>query len=990
MSHSALAASLRCLRSKLAAQHCSEDSDEQLLLDFTARRDECAFAVLVRRHGPMVLHVCRRVLGHEQDAEDAFQATFLVLAQSASMLRKKSALVGFLHGTAYRVALSAKRAAARRRKHERQTPSRPSVNPAEEMLWREARALLDEEIARLPEKYRSVFVLCCLENMNQAEASRRLGLKERTVSSRLAVARKRLAQRLARRGVELTALLAASGLAAPAASAVPPLLMASTIKAALASSEGLAGVVSASVVEMVHGASAAIMVCKVKIAAAVLLTATLMVGAGLGWSGGSRLLSGGRQPPESGETQGADAPRSAKRETAETVEIQGRVLGPDGKPKAGARLVLFDRKGVSELGVTAADGRFSFVLPKRMKGEWPPALLAQSREAGLDFVSLADEDAAKPIELRLVKDQAIGGRVVNTEGKPIAGVRVSVSSIDVFAKDSLESLLLRSQKNPADFVLPPGEKTLLLRSASFLDAVTDAEGRFVITGVGADRVTELSLRGGGIATTTLRIVNHDGFDPKPLNPLPFDTYGSPPKMVNSPPAPRVQGPNVSVVAEPEKPIRGVVKYADNGKGVPNVVVRLEQREDAGHPFVRTKTDAQGRYEFRGAHKAKTYSLYVDSDSSTGYLPTRIEATDTLGFSPVDVDLRIKKGVIVTGKIIDKATGKAVAGFAQFETLVNNPFAKDYPGLRSERGNTAEDGTFRVVVIPGPVLLMGGYYPSLTQFEHGPVVLLNGDFPPSSANFDYIEFSKYRPPIADPEHPDYFAKLPISRRSGAVGYLGYAGGIGLIQGNYCKVLDIKPGTAAVHQDILLERASILEVKIQDADGRPVSGVWATDFATHTYIGPLWIERSSCPVYSLEQRRPRLLTFYEPKKKIIGWQRLQGDEKGPVVVKLGPTGAIKGRLLDTDGKPMAGALVGVMYRERSAGQIHQHIHRTKQVVTDAAGSFTVDELIPELMFELLAYRGKHRWEREVKTPESAIQVKPGECHDLGAIKLKQITK
>jgi hypothetical protein len=357
-----------------------------------------------------------------------------------------------------------------------------------------------------------------------------------------------------------------------------------------------------------------------------------------------------------------------------------------------------------------------------------------------------------------------------------------------------------------------------------------------------------------------------------------------------------------------------------------------------------------------------------------------------------VDFRLKKGVIVTGKIIDKATGKAVSGFAEFETLVNNPFAKNYPGVTNQRENTAEDGTFRVVVIPGPVLLMGGYYPRSTKFERGPVVLLNGDFPPSSANFDYVEFSKYRRPVADPEYPQYFAKVPSmpSSHRDVHGYLSYGGGIGLIQGNYCKVLDIKPVTATVHQDMLLERASILEVKIQDADGRPISGVWATDFATDTYVGALWIERANCPVYSLKQRKPRLLVFYEPRRKIVGWLRLQGDERGPAVLKLGLTGAIKGRLLDPDGKPMAGALVGIRYRERSAGQIHQQIHLAKQVVTDAAGSFTVDDLIPDLTFELSAYRGKRQFEREEKTPESAIRVKPGECRDLGGIKLKQSTK
>jgi hypothetical protein len=286
-----------------------------------------------------------------------------------------------------------------------------------------------------------------------------------------------------------------------------------------------------------------------------------------------------------------------------------------------------------------------------------------------------------------------------------------------------------------------------------------------------------------------------------------------------------------------------------------------------------------------------------------------------------------------------------------------------------RDKTAADGTFRVAVIPGPVLLMGGYYPK-TPTE----------------NFDYIEFSKYRPPIADPEYPQYFSKLPGPRDT--PGYNAYGGGIGLIQGNYCKVLDIKPGTATVHQDIFLERASILEVKIQDTDGRPIVGVWATDFATHGYIGPLWIERSSCPVYGLEQRKSRKLIFYEPKKKIIGSRKLQGDEKGPLVVKLGAMGALKGRLLDSDGKPLAGLAVTVHYREREAEKVHRLIHEAKQIVTDATGAFTLDELIPEVKFEFTIHRRKRRFERETKSADSALQVKPGECRDLGVLKLKPL--
>src|SRR5579871_6239508 len=344
MSSSTLAAGLRHLLGKLGTHQQQDESDEQLLHTFTAHRDDRAFAELVRRHGPMVLQVCRRVLGHEQDAEDAFQATFLVLARKAAALRSKTTLAGFLHGTAYLAALKAKQAAARRRKYEGQAPAHPSIAAADELCWREIRALLDEEIARLPEKFRSVFVLCCLEDLSRAEAARRLGLKERTVLSRLAAARKRLGRRLARRGVELTAVLTVLALAQQSASALPAGLMATTVKGALATaaSEGPAGVVSASVAQLVQSATAATMVSKAKMATVLLLTAALLAGIGV-WTCRTLATPQPVRPPTetfaapSHPAQGKKA-ETTQKEKEESMTMTGRVLDPDGKPVSGAKL----------------------------------------------------------------------------------------------------------------------------------------------------------------------------------------------------------------------------------------------------------------------------------------------------------------------------------------------------------------------------------------------------------------------------------------------------------------------------------------------------------------------------------------------------------------------------------------------------------------------------------------------------------------------------
>src|SRR5262249_25703314 len=135
----------------------NERSDQELLRQFQRGRDQTAFAILVDRHGPRVLRVCRHVLGHEQDAEDAFQATFLVLATRAGSIRKRDALAAWLHGVAHRISMRAKRSAARRRAHEARMP--PPPRQGNGGSWREVEAALDDEIQRLPDKYRTPFIL---------------------------------------------------------------------------------------------------------------------------------------------------------------------------------------------------------------------------------------------------------------------------------------------------------------------------------------------------------------------------------------------------------------------------------------------------------------------------------------------------------------------------------------------------------------------------------------------------------------------------------------------------------------------------------------------------------------------------------------------------------------------------------------------------------------------------------------------------------------
>ena len=270
------------------ALEASRATDAQLLERFLATHDETTFEVLVRRHGPMVLGVCRRALPNPQDAEDAFQATFLVLVRKADSIVPRGMVGNWLYGVAYQTALKARAMADKRRAREGQvmnTPE-PAVMENDETLWRELRPIIDEELSRLPAKYRVPLVLCDIEEKSYKEAAEQLGWPEGTVAGRRA--RAMLADRLSRRGVVLPAVALTAILTHNAATAsVPAALMVPTVNAAtlVVAGQATTGAVSANVVALTEGVVKAMMLTKLKIATVVLLGACIVVsGMGFGFS----------------------------------------------------------------------------------------------------------------------------------------------------------------------------------------------------------------------------------------------------------------------------------------------------------------------------------------------------------------------------------------------------------------------------------------------------------------------------------------------------------------------------------------------------------------------------------------------------------------------------------------------------------------------------------------------------------------------------------
>jgi RNA polymerase sigma factor (sigma-70 family) len=740
---------LRKVVQSAAALDQSAATDRELLRRFARDNDQAAFEALVTRHTGMVLGVCRRALSNVQDAEDACQATFLVLANQAKGGQWQESLANWLYTTARKVAHNARRAAERRAKREAGAAVPEAVEPVDRMTGRELLAALDAALDGLPARYRAPLVLCYLEGLTRDEAAARLGVPLATLHTRIDRARKRLHELLTKAGCAVGAGLLALAACSPAGASPPRL-----VKSVLASASGSP---PAAVSELAKGV--AVNGSFSKVVLALVAVAVVALGAGLGWLQMSAADQPAAKPAPAvaADEKAKDQPKDAGAKPAvKETTATGRVLDPDGKPLAGAKLYMGRIEGPLELGASGADGKFKVKVPVPA-GHFSVWLIARAEGAGMDFPFIPVDRLGEEVELRLVKDNPVRGTIVDTQGKPVAGATVAVSKLCAFADNSLDEFLDGYKRGDRSPLYPGAAETFWCDTGALPAVTTDKDGKFEITGVGAERLAALRVRGPGLAVSELWVVNRKGFDPKPYN----ESKPEPARPGDPRPPLRPAGsfplhaPDLSVVSEPEKRIRGTVTDVDTGKpraGAKVALVRDEQESSLIH--LAAVTDAEGKYEIRGAPKALTYLLSVPVDPDTRHVATRLRVDDTAGYEPLTADIKVKKGVVITGKVIDTETKKPVRGYAKVTVLADNKFAKDYPGFVPTEGvmfSTGEDGTFRIVTIPGPVLLVGG------------------------ASGDRDKYKR----AADPTLP------------------------GSAPGNFSKVLEIRAGAETVTQDILLE-------------------------------------------------------------------------------------------------------------------------------------------------------------------------------------------
>jgi RNA polymerase sigma factor (sigma-70 family) len=967
MADATIHGALRHLHAWRQTQALAEAPDAELLERFADRNEEAAFAALLRRHGPMVLGVSRRILQRYQDAEDVFQATFLILARKAAAVRKRESVGSFLHGVAHRLAVRARAQGVRRQARERQAADMHGKRTNVEAAWQEVQSALDAALEELPEKYRTALVLCYLEGKTHAEAADLLGCPLATVRTRVARGRKLLRQRLTAHGLNLSAAALAALLLASASPAVPPAALAgATLKAALPFAAGQAAgtLCSAAVAGLVEGGLKAMSVGKTKGMLVLLLTAGVLAGAA---ALGHGVLATG-QPPGEGDRRAApgDKPAAAKAADAGEVEVTGKVLDPDRKPVAGARLywvrllnnpprseedLTWDRKAV-----TAADGTFR--LKVSYSGLPPDArlpLIVAADGFGVDWADVPRDGAGVEKTFRLVKDVPIRGRLLDTQGKPLAGVRVWVSSIMPPDDDNLDAFLTGWKQDWQDALRV--RRPLYAPLKGVLPAVkADNDGRFELTGAGAERVVLVDVHGPSTPKTTLYIVNRPGFDPRPINAGTASIPGPPPLL---------HAGTFDYVAGPTRVVEGVVREAGTGKPLAGVSVHALGDFRSG---VFTTTDAKGHYLLSGLPKGKDYNIYAEPPKGSSLLPRMLRPADDGGLGPLPFDIDLARGVVITGRLIDRATGKGVKGGIRYAPLPDNKFFGKKPGYDSYRyerftHDVDSQGRFRIVVIPGSGVLMAQAYPD------GPKI--NGVLikPYKQAEFD----------AADRERVKVVENGHDRRYQAAGNSLEF-----LSTENAVKVVDLPEGAPPTTCDLFVERGTTLKVRVEDADGKPLPGAMVSGM-TASWPITYTLEGSGCTAYALDPKRPRELMFLHPGRNVAGALTLRGDEKEPVSVKLVPTGALKGRVLDQDGQPVAGAEVRFSYEAETGDQLYRHQKPPREPVrTDADGRFRLDGLIPDAKFGLGISKGKTFL---VGEPRLGLrQVKSGATLDLGEFRTR----
>jgi protocatechuate 3,4-dioxygenase beta subunit len=681
------------------------------------------------------------------------------------------------------------------------------------------------------------------------------------------------------------------------------------------------GLVSAKVMTLVEGGQRAMLLSKCKMAI-LLISCVAILGAGVGLAGLRRASAG---PPT--EPPGVEKTAVAERAAAEDlVKVRGKVLDPDGKPVAGAKLYLGDansKKLTYTVRATSGDnGRFAFTVT-RSEYDSAPAdrpryqVMAVAPGHGCDWVAVAA--AKEELTLRLIKDVPIRGRILDPDGKPVAGARIKIASVSAAKGKDLEGYLEAVRKG-AGYAFAknwsgplPGQPAVV---------TTGEDGRFKLTGFGRERVIRLHLEGPAITTAELDVMTRAA-----------ERVGN------------LHGASFDYLTVASRPIRGVVRDKDTRKPLAGVSVGI-----GGNTWCKAITDKEGRYELLGLAKSPNYDLTIKPAAGQLYFQRHAQFKDTAGLAALTADIDMVQGLTLRGKVTDRATGKPIReAWVEYFPLAFNPYVnRKIAGVwwPQSEATTGPDGRYELTVLPGQgVLCVRGPKPDA-----------------------------YMPALVTPKEIKAFFKAPLfgselSRDIGGVGTF-------LPEHNHALVL-LEPGEKdnALVKDVTLEPAKFLTLKgrVVGPDGKPLTGVTVQGLSRRRF-DETTLEGPEFTVEGIDPRMNRHMIFRHKKKNLGLFLTIQGGKASePFIVKLQQCGSASGRLVDPSGEPIdgRGVQVGGVTSVLVGGG-------SQSMKTDKKGRFRFEGLVPGYSYHMMV-------ENVIGRIVATAVVEPGKNKDLGDIKV-----
>ncbi|HVX59815.1 MAG TPA: M56 family metallopeptidase [Pirellulales bacterium] len=652
---------------------------------------------------------------------------------------------------------------------------------------------------------------------------------------------------------------------------------------------------------------------------------------------------------ETSETKNAETPDD------DLVAVNGRVVDPQGKPFAGAR--IFAARWYWEPHIPHAplaeaksgpDGRFTISYRKSQFNvnverpeQWKEvAIVATAEGFGPGWVTWRDIPAGQEPTLTLVPDDApIAGRVVDLEGNPIAAVRVQVGSIYNGKEGSLDGWVqaVRRGEFPWTAARHLGD-SLPQFDAWPPRAVTADDGRFTIHGIGRERRVQLSLVGPTIAYQQLTVVT------RPCEPLQLKVSSM------SDESTPVYGAEFELVAPPSQPITGIVRDAETGQ--PLAGVSIESNQFAGSNYInerhlRAVSDAQGRYRLLGMPKGEGNALLAVPNDDQPYLMREFKVPESRGLEPVELDIELHRGVWISGRVTDKATGEPLIARLHYLPFRSNEYAQKTPEFGElgrghgfqDRYASRPDGSFRLVGLPGRAIVGAecviGQYRDGVGAEAIAGITDRGAFPT----------------YANPVMPG--KKWPHAMQ------------------------EINPpaGTESVVCDLALDPGGKIKVNVLDRDGKPVSGFETIGSGQSSYAEPG--ERASFDVITLGPDETRTVVIRHKQRKLgkVVRLRLTDYPAGAATVLLEPTGKVVGRLLDKEGEPLSGAEITAWTLP-----IGDFTERLPPIATDEQGRFEYDHIPVGCHYQLDAQAAGKGFAGAFAKD---LTLAPGETKDLGEV-------